>query len=237
MEIIWEGLKEAIVKIFTGNQEIYTILLLTIKISGISLLFSAFLGIPLGVSIGINKFPGKKLVIALVNTGMSIPPVAVGLFLALIFWRSGPLGFLEIMYTPTAMIISQIIIATPIITGITISSVQQVSSNLLIQAKSLGTNKIQLLWLLIKEIKLGVFVALSAGFGRAISEVGAVLIIGGNIEEKTRVLTTATLQMVRIGKFDSAIAMVAILLFLSFGINIIITIIQYKERFIWMTRL
>ena len=237
MEIIWEGLKEAIVKIFTGNQEIYTILLLTIKISGISLLFSAFLGIPLGVSIGINKFPGKKLVIALINTGMSIPPVAVGLFLALIFWRSGPLGFLEIMYTPTAMIISQIIIATPIITGITISSVQQVSPNLIIQAKSLGTNKIQLLWLLIKEIKLGILVALSAGFGRAISEVGAVLIVGANIEEKTRVLTTATLQMVRIGKFDSAIALVAILLFLSFGINIIITIIQYKERFLWMTRL
>ena len=237
MEIIWEGLKEAIVKIFTGNQEIYTILLLTIKISGISLLFSVFCGIPLGVSTGINKFPGKKLVIALVNTGMSIPSVAVGLFLALIFWRSGPLGFLELMYTPTAMIISQIIIATPVITGITISSVQQVSSNLIMQAKSLGTNKIQLLWLLVKEIKLGVLVALSAGFGRAISEVGAVLIVGGNIEEKTRVLTTATLQMVRIGKFDSAIALVAILLFLSFGINIIITIIQYKERFVWMTRL
>ncbi|MCL5072294.1 MAG: ABC transporter permease, partial [Actinobacteria bacterium] len=208
MEIIWEGLKEAIAKIFTGNQEIYTILLLTIKISGISLLFSVFIGIPSGVSIGINKFPGKKLVIALVNTGMSIPPVAVGLFLALILWRSGPLGFLELMYTPAAMIISQIIIATPIITGITISSVQQVSSNLITQAKSLGTNKIQLLWLLVKEIKLGVLVALSAGFGRAISEVGAVLIVGGNIEEKTRVLTTATLQMVRIGKFDSAIALV-----------------------------
>lgn len=237
MEIIWEGLKEAIVKIFTGNKEIYTILLLTIKISGISLLFSFFLGVPLGVSIGINKFAGKKLVIALINTGMSIPPVAVGLFLALIFWRSGPLGFLEIMYTPTAMIISQIIIAAPIITGITISSVQQVSSNLIIQAKSLGTNKVQLIWLLIKEARLGILVALSAGFGRAISEVGAVLIIGGNIEEKTRVLTTATLQMVRIGKFDSAIALVAILLFLSFGINIVITIIQYKERFVWMTRL
>lgn len=237
MDIIREGLKEAIVKIFTGNQEIYTILLLTIKISGISLLFSVLIGIPLGVSIGINKFPGKRLVIALVNTGMSIPSVAVGLFLALILWRSGPLGFLELMYTPAAMIVSQIIIATPVITGITISSVQQVSSNLIIQAKSLGTNKIQLLWLLVKEIKLGVLVALSAGFGRAISEVGAVLIIGGNIEEKTRVLTTATLQMVRIGKFDSAIALVAILLFLSFGINIIITIIQFKERFVWMTRL
>ncbi|MCL4378477.1 MAG: ABC transporter permease [Actinobacteria bacterium] len=237
MDIIWEGLKEAIVKIFTGNQEIYTILLLTIKISGVSLLFSVIIGIPLGVSIGINKLPGKRLVIALINTGMSIPSVAVGLFLALILWRSGPLGFLELMYTPTAMIVSQIIIATPIIAGITISSVQQVSSNLIIQAKSLGTNKIQLLWLLVKEVKLGILVALSAGFGRAISEVGAVLIIGGNIEEKTRVLTTATLQMVRIGKFDSAIALVAILLFLSFGINIIITIIQYKERFIWMTRL
>jgi len=237
MEIIWEGLKEAAVKIFTGNQEIYTILAVTIKVSGIAILFSAFLGIPLGVLIGTNKFPGKRLVIALINTGMSVPPVAVGLFLALIFWRSGPLGFLEIMYTPTAMIISQIIIAAPIIIGITISSVQQVGSNLIIQAKSLGTNKTQLLWLLIKETKLGILVALSAGFGRAISEVGAVLIVGANIEDKTRVLTTATLQMVRVGKFDSAIALVAILLFLSFGINIVISIIQYKERFVWMTRL
>lgn len=237
MNIIWEGLKEAVIKIFSGNQEVYTILQLTIKVSGIALLFSAFLGIPLGVLIGINKFFGKKLVVALINTGMSIPPVAIGLFLALIFWRSGPLGFLEMMYTPTAMIISQIIIVVPIITGITISSVQQVSSNLIIQAKSFGTSKIQLIWLLIKEIKLALLLALSAGFGRAISEIGAVLIIGGNIEEKTRVLTTATLQMVRIGRFDSAIALVAILLFLSFGINIIITVIQYKERFIWITRL
>ncbi len=236
MNIIWDGIKQAAVLLFTGNREVYGILLMTIRVSGLSLIFSILIGIPLGIEIGLNKFRGKNLVMTIVNTGMSIPPVAVGLIITLIIWRSGPLGNLELMYTPTAMIIAQIIIASPIITGITIAAVHQVSDKLILQAKTLGANRIQMLWILLKEIKLAILVAISAGFGRAISEVGAVLIVGGNIMGKTRVLTTATIQMMRMGKYDVAIALVVILLLLSFGINLLINTIHRKEGIPWMPR-
>jgi len=236
MNIIWDGIKQAAVLLFTGNREVYGILLMTIRVSGLSLIFSILIGIPLGIEIGLNKFRGKNLVMTIVNTGMSIPPVAVGLIITLIIWRSGPLGNLELMYTPTAMIIAQIIIASPIITGITIAAVHQVSDKLILQAKTLGANRIQMLWILLKEIKLAILVAIAAGFGRAISEVGAVLIVGGNIMGKTRVLTTATIQMMRMGKYDVAIALVVILLLLSFGINFLINTIHRKEGIPWMPR-
>ncbi len=236
MNIIWDGIKQAAVLLFTGNREVYEILLMTIRVSGLSLIFSVLIGIPLGIEIGLNKFRGKNLVMTIVNTGMSIPPVAVGLIITLIIWRSGPLGNLELMYTPTAMIIAQIIIASPIIAGITIAAVHQVSDKLILQAKTLGANRIQMLWILLKEIKLSILVAVAAGFGRAISEVGAVLIVGGNIMGKTRVLTTATIQMMRMGKYDVAIALVVILLLLSFGINFLINTIHRKEGIPWMPR-
>lgn len=236
MNIIWDGIKQAAVLLFTGNREVYGILLMTIRVSGLSLIFSILIGIPLGIEIGLNKFRGKNLVMTIVNTGMSIPPVAVGLIITLIIWRSGPLGNLELMYTPTAMIIAQIIIASPIITGITIAAVHQVSDKLILQAKTLGANRIQMLRILLKEIKLAILVAIAAGFGRAISEVGAVLIVGGNIMGKTRVLTTATIQMMRMGKYDVAIALVVILLLLSFGINFLINTIHRKEGIPWMPR-
>jgi len=236
MNIIWDGIKQAAVLLFTGNREVYEILLMTIRVSGLSLIFSVFIGIPLGIEIGLNKFRGKNLVMTIVNTGMSIPPVAVGLIITLIIWRSGPLGNLELMYTPTAMIIAQIIIASPIIAGITIAAVHQVSDKLILQAKTLGANRIQMVWILLKEIKLSILVAIAAGFGRAISEVGAVLIVGGNIIGKTRVLTTATIQMMRMGKYDVAIALVVILLLLSFGINFLINTIHRKEGIPWMPR-
>jgi len=236
MNIIWDGIKQAAVLLFTGNREVYEILLMTIRVSGLSLIFSVFIGIPLGIEIGLNKFRGKNLVMTIVNTGMSIPPVAVGLIITLIIWRSGPLGNLELMYTPTAMIIAQIIIASPIIAGITIAAVHQVSDKLILQAKTLGANRIQMVWILLKEIKLSILVAIAAGFGRAISEVGAVLIVGGNIIGKTRVLTTATIQMMRMGKYEVAIALVVILLLLSFGINFLINTIHRKEGIPWMPR-
>ncbi len=236
MITIWEGLKEAIAIIFSGDQEVYAILLSTIKVSGIALLISGCIGVPLGFIIGLNRFFGKRMVVALVNTGMSIPPIAVGLFLALLLWRSGPLGFLDMIYSPTAMIISQVIIAAPIIIGITLSYTQQINPTLIMQGKAFGANKIQFFLLMMGEMKKGLLLAFSASFGRAISEVGAVMIVGGNIEGKTRVLTTATLQMVRVGRFDTAIALVIILLFFSFLINITVSAVQYKERFLWMTR-
>ena len=236
MDIIWNGIKNAAVLIFTGNREIYEILFTTIKVSGIAVLFSILFGVPLGIVIGLNKFRGKRLAITLINTGMSAPPVAVGLMIILFIWRSGPLGFMELLYTPTAMIIAQMIIAFPIITGITLAAIQQINPGLKQQALSLGANRIQLLWILIKEAKYSIYTAIAAGFGRAISEVGAVLIVGGNIVGETRVLTTSTIQMVRMGKFDVAISLVVILLALSLGINFAIILIQQKERITWIPK-
>lgn len=236
MVIIWDGIKNAAVLIFTGNREIYGILFTTIKVSGIAVLISILIGMPLGIAIGLNRFPARRAVVTLINTGMSAPPVAVGLIIILFLWRSGPLGFLELLYTPAAMILAQVIIAGPIITGITLAAVQQIDPKLRQQALSLGANRAQLLWILIKEVKYSIFTAIAAGFGRAISEVGAVLIVGGNIIGETRVLTTSTIQMVRMGKFDVAISLVVILLALSFGVNLAIILIQQKERIPWIPK-
>ncbi len=233
MDIIWEGIKKAIVLIFSGDKEVYETLFLTIRVSGTAVVFSMLLGMPTGLVIGLNKFPGKRFITAIINTGMGIPPVAAGLLVALFIWRSGPFGSLKLMYTPTAMVIAQVIIASPIIAGITLASVQQINPKLKYQALSLGANRLQTMWILVKEAKLPALAAVMAGFGGVISEVGAVIIVGGNIKGETRVLTTATIQMVRMGRFDVAIALVAILLVLIFGVNLILTLIQQKEGIAW----
>jgi tungstate transport system permease protein len=228
MAIIWEGIKKAFFLIFTGNREIFEIVLLTIRVSGIAVIISMILGVPVGLLIG--------FVISIINTGMGLPPVAAGLFISLFLWRSGPLGFLSIMYTPTAMIIAQILIASPIISGVTLAAVQQINPKLKYQAMSLGADRWQILWILIKEAKLPTLAAIMAGFGGVISEVGAVMMVGGNIRGQTRVLTTATVQMVRMGNFDIAIALVIILLFLTFTVNLALTFIQQRENITWAQR-
>jgi tungstate transport system permease protein len=236
MELITEGIKKAFILIFTGDREIFEIMLLTIRVSGISVIISMILGIPAGLVAGLNNFKGKKFVISIINTGMGLPPVAAGLFVSLILWRSGPLGFLNIIYTPAAMIIAQILIASPIIAGVTLAAVQQINPKLKYQAMSLGANRWQVLWILIREAKLPTLAAIMAGFGGVISEVGAVMMVGGNIKGQTRVLTTATVQMVRMGNFDIAIALVIILLFLTFAVNLVLTLIQQKENITWAQR-
>ena len=236
MDIIWQGIKQAAILIFTGNREIYEILFMTLKVSGSAVFFSMLLGIPVGVLVGLNKFTLKRLVIAIINTGMGLPPVAAGLIVALFIWRSGPFGFLELMYTPAAMVIAQVLIATPIIAGITLAAVQQIDPKLRQQALSLGANRFQVFWILIREARLPALAAIMAGFGGIISEVGAVTMVGGNIKGETRVLTTATVQMVRMGNFAVAIALVVILLILAFGVNFLLTLIQQKESVGWFRR-
>ncbi|HEY4696229.1 MAG TPA: ABC transporter permease [Candidatus Hydromicrobium sp.] len=236
MDIIWQGIKRAAILIFTGNREIYEILFLTLKVSGSAVFFSMLLGIPVGVLVGLNKFTLKRLVVAIINTGMGLPPVAAGLIVALFIWRSGPFGFLELMYTPAAIVIAQVLIASPIIAGITLAAVQQIDPKLIQQALSLGANRFQVFWILIREARLPALAAIMAGFGGIISEVGAVTMVGGNIKGETRVLTTATVQMVRMGNFAVAIALVVILLILAFGVNFLLTLIQQKESVGWFRR-
>ncbi|MBM3712871.1 MAG: ABC transporter permease subunit [Actinobacteria bacterium] len=236
MELIWEGIKQGVILLFSGNREIYEIVLLTIRVSGTAVIISMVIGIPVGLAVGLNDFKGKRFVVSIINTGMGLPPVAAGLVVSVFLWRSGPLGILRLMYTPTAMVIAQVMIASPIIAGVTLAAVQQINPKLKLQALSLGASNQQVLWIMIKEAKLPALAAIMAGFGGIISEVGAVMMVGGNIKGQTRVLTTATVQMVRMGQLEMAIAIVIILLILAFAVNIILTLIQQKENKTWAKR-
>jgi len=168
--------------------------------------------------------------VSLINTGMGVPPVVVGLFVSILLWRNGPLGMLELLYTPTAIVIAQAVIATPIVAGISLASIQKLPEGLRLQILSLGATRFQMIWMLIKEARLPLLAAVMAGFGGVISEVGASIMVGGNIKGYTRVLTTATVMETGRGNFDIAIALGVILLFLTFCINAVLTGIQQRER-------
>ena len=177
------------------------------------------MGIPLGSFLGLTRFMGRRLVIALIYTGMGFPPVVVGLFVYLFLSRSGPLGPLGWLFTPQAMVLAQIIIAFPLVAGFTMAAVMGVNPNLRRQVLSLGATDWQATWAILKEAKVGVVISIIAGMGSIISEVGAVMIVGGNIEGSTRVLTTAIVLEVRQGVYDLAIALGIILLLIGFIIN------------------
>ena len=230
MELILDGILTALGLIFSLDREVLAVTLLSLKISGCATLASLAIGIPAGVSLALTNFPGRRLVISLVNTGMGLPPVVVGLFVTIFLWRNGPLGFLEILYTPLAMILAQSVIATPIVTGITIASIQNLPANLKLQVRALGATRLQTVWILVRESRLPLLAAVMAGFGGVISEVGASIMVGGNIKGQTRVLTTATVMETGKGSFDVAIALSLILLLLAFGVNYLLTVIQQRER-------
>jgi tungstate transport system permease protein len=187
----------------------------------------------LGIVLALRRFRGRDVTVALINTGMGLPPVVVGLFVSIFLWRSGPLGFMELIYSPTAMVIAQVIIAFPIVAGLTMASFQALDPKLGLQLLGIGASKPQLLWLLCKEARLPLLAAVMAGFGGVISEVGASMMVGGNIRGQTRVLTTATVLETGKGNFDIAIALGLILLALTFAINFILTRIQQREQLRW----
>ncbi len=230
MELFAEGLSKAWNLIVSLDAEVLAVTLLSLKISCSATLASLFIGIPTGVFLALSDFPGRRLVISFVNTGMGLPPVVVGLFVTLFLWRNGPLGFLEILYTPSAMVLAQAVIATPIVTGITVASIQNLPANLKLQVQALGATRFQTVWILIREARLPLLAAVMAGFGGVISEVGASIMVGGNIKGQTRVLTTATVMETGKGNFDVAIALSLILLVLAFSVNYLLTVIQQRER-------
>ena len=230
MELIYEGIVKAITLIITLDPEVLNITWLSLKVSGTATLISLFLGISAGTMLALADFPGKRLLVSLVNTGMGLPPVVVGLFVTVFLWRNGPLGFLEILYTPGAMILAQAIIATPIVTGITVASIQNLPANLKLQILALGASRHQMVWILIKEARLPLLAGVMAGFGGVISEVGASIMVGGNIKGYSRVLTTATVMETGRGNFDMAIALSLILMLLCFSVNYLLTRIQQRER-------
>lgn len=230
MDLIYEGIRQAIILLFTFDPEVMGITLLSLKVSGTATLISLFIGISTGTLVALTQFPGKKIVVSLINTGMGLPPVVVGLFVTIFLWRSGPLGFMGLLYTPTAIIIAQSVIATPIVMGITLASMQQLPKKLRLQVLALGATPLQSVWVLIKEARLPLLAAVMAGFGGVISEIGASIMVGGNIKGYTRVLTTATVMETGKGNFEVAIALSIILLALAYCINYILTHIQQRER-------
>jgi len=229
MDLILEGTKKAFWLLFTLDPEVLSILLLSLRVSATATLISLLIGITSGVAIALYRFRGRAMVVSLINTGMGLPPVVVGLFVTIFLWRNGPLGFLGILYTPMAMIIAQAVIATPIVMGITLAAIQHLPEKLRLQILALGATRLQMVWILIKEAKLPLLAAVMAGFGGVISEVGASMMVGGNIKGYTRVLTTATVMETSRGNFDMAIALGIILLLFAYFINLILTQIQQRE--------
>ncbi|MGD1153163.1 MAG: ABC transporter permease [Syntrophales bacterium] len=230
MDIIIEGIKQAFILLFTLDPEVIGITWLSLKVSGIATFISLLIGVSVGTLVALTQFPGRRIVVSLINTGMGLPPVVVGLFVTVFLWRNGPLGFLEILYTPTAIIIAQAVIATPIVMGISLAAIQHLPANLRLQILALGATRLQMVWILVKEARLPLLAAIMAGFGGVISEVGASIMVGGNIKGYTRVLTTATVMETGKGNFDIAMALGIILLLLAFFINAVLTQIQQRER-------
>ena len=230
MELLLEGLKKAIEMILSGDREIFEITLLTLRVSITAVLISTMIGIPAGMFLGLARFPGRKFILALVNIGMGLPPVVAGLWITLFLWRSGPLGDLAWLYTPTAIIMAQILVSLPIVTALTSTAFQQINPKLILQVKALGATKMQLYWILMKEVKLAILAAIIAGFGRVIAEVGAAMMVGGNISGETRILTTSIVMEVSKGNFDIALALSFILMTLAFIITFTLTYLQQRKR-------
>jgi tungstate transport system permease protein len=230
VDLIWEGMKKAAHLLVTGDVELWRVALLTLRVSGTATLISVLVGVPLGVALALARFPGLRFLMALVNTGMGMPPVVVGLWVTILLWRNGPLGALGLMYSPTAMIIAQCVIALPVITAFTAAGIAQLDPKLVLQLRALGASRWQLYLLLVREARLSVLAAVIAGFGAVVSEVGASMMVGGNVLGQTRVLTTSIVTEVSRGNFDVALALSVVLLFLAFMVVMGLTLLQQRER-------
>ena len=230
MDFIWEGILQAIELILGIDPEIYKITALSLKVSGLATFISLLIGLPLGTLLALGRFASRKFILSLINTGMALPPVVVGLGVSIFLWRSGPLGALRLIYTPAAIIIAQTIIAVPVVTGLTAAALQQLDPRLQLQLKGLGASRWQVIRSLWHEARLPLLAAVMAGFGSVISEVGASMMVGGNIRGHTRVLTTAIVLETSKGEFALAIALSAILLLLAYLVNLVLTTVQQRKR-------
>jgi tungstate transport system permease protein len=230
MELILEGFKKAFEMIRSGNPEIISITLLTLRVSFTSMLISSLIGLPLGMLLGLSRFKGRKFILVFINIGLGLPPVVAGLWITMLLWRSGPLGDFSWLYTPVAIIMAQVLVSLPIVIGLTSSAFQQISKVMLLQIKALGATKWQTLLILLKESKIAVLAAVMAAFGRVIAEVGAAMMVGGNIQGDTRILTTSIVMEVSKGNFDVALALSFILMSIALIITAAMTFLQQRKR-------
>ncbi len=228
MDFIWQGIVQAFQLLLHGDAEVFSITVLSLQVSGLATGISLLIGLPFGTLLALGRFPGRAFLLSLTNTGMALPPVVVGLGVSIFLWRSGPLGSLRLIYTPLAIVIAQVIIAAPVVTSLTAAALQQLDPRLRLQLLGLGASEAQVIWTLWKEARLPLLAALMAGFGSVISEVGASMMVGGNIRGQTRVLTTAIVLETGKGQFGRAIALSILLLTLTFLVNLGLTLIQQR---------
>jgi tungstate transport system permease protein len=231
VDLLVAGVREALRLLVAGDREVFAILWLSLQVSGLATLLSLALGIPAGAALALLRFPGRTLVVSAVNAGMGLPPVVVGLFVTLLLWRSGPLGAWEMLYTPAAIVLAQAVIAAPIVMGITLAAVQNVPEKFRLQLLGLGASRAQMVGVVLREARLPMLAAVMAGFGGIISEIGASMMVGGNIKGQTRTLTTAMVLETGKGNFEVAIALSLLLLALVFGVNWTLTAVQ--QRRVW----
>lgn len=228
MDSILEGFRRAFLLIVHLDAELLKIIFLSLKVSGAALIIATAFGLPVGAVIGLRKFPGRCLIISLLNSFMGLPPVVVGLFVYLIISRSGPFGFMGLLYSPSAMIIAQTILAFPIVAALSHSSIIKVDPLIKQASLTLGATPVQVSMTVMNEARYGIMAAVIAALGRVMAEVGAILIVGGNIAGYTRVMTTTIALETDKGEFELAIALGIILLVISFLINTVLYLIQKK---------
>jgi tungstate transport system permease protein len=220
MNLIWQGVVEALGLLARGDAATVRIAALSLAVSGVATALATITGVPLGAVLALYRFRGRQLLAHAVHTGMGLPPVVVGLGVALLLWRTGPLGSLQLIYTPAAMVIAQVIVAAPLAAGLTSTAISLLDPEFVAALRVDGASERRVLWEALQAVRPQVRVVIAAAFGRAVSEVGASLMVGGNILNETRILTTAVTLEVGKGEFTRAIALGIVLLTLAFIVNV-----------------
>lgn len=220
---------EAFQLLTSGDLYVWNVIVRSLQISGLALLLAVIIGLPIGVAIGLSRFRFRTPVVAIVNSGLALPPVVVGLGVYLLLSRSGPLGNWQLLYTPLAMIVAQSVIAGPYIAAVSLAAAESIPADIGIQARALGASRFQSILLQLREVRTSLIAAIAAGFGAIISEVGAVMIVGGNILGETRVMTTAIVLETQRGNFGAAIAMGVVLLLLALYVNVLLLLLGRRS--------
>jgi tungstate transport system permease protein len=226
MELFGDAIVQAVRLLASFDGYVFQILWRSIQVSGGAIVIAVLIGLPVGVLLGVARFPGRRSLVALVYTGFALPPVVIGLLVYLLLSRQGPIGGLEILFSPTAMVVAQAVLAAPYVAGVSLAAVQAVPPDVRLQARALGASRSRALWMQVREARLGILAAVIAGFGAVISEVGAAMMVGGNIAGETRVLTTAIVLETRRGNFETAMALGFILLAIVLVVNMLLTRVQ-----------
>lgn len=226
MSIYTDALREGTALLFSGTVDVWAIVLTSLQVSGLAVAIALLVGLPLGLFVGAKRFIGRRAALVIFNSGMGMPPVFVGLIVAMTLSRRGPLGELSLLYSKTAMVIAQVVIAAPVVMAVTAAAVAAVPRDLQLQVLSLGAPRWRVALLTLREARMGLLAAVAGGFGSVISEVGAVQMVGGNLRGETRVMTTAIVEFTRKGDYGEALALALILLAIVVFVNVVLTTMQ-----------